>query len=166
MKSILDVMPNGVYPLPKLNPISPVLRLRVQLHHLRLDDELAHGADPHSSPELALRADQLMRGRERIAVAIERALDSARRPGPVFSARVPVRRDQALECSSEILALTERLREDPIDVRGVAMASRLVHDGASALYLDGGPSLLYTVRSARLALDPIGERFYDVPVAA
>jgi hypothetical protein len=159
-------MPNGVYPLPKLNPVSPLLRLRVQLHHLRLDDDLAHGADPHSSPELALRADQLLRGRERIAVAIERALDSARRPGPVFSARVPVRRAEALECSGEIVALTERLREDPVDVRGVAMASRLAHDGASPLYVDGGPSLLYAVRSARLALDPIGERFEEVSVAA
>jgi hypothetical protein len=163
---MLDVMPNGVYPLPKLNPVSPLLRLRVQLHHLRLDDDLAHGADPHSSPELALRADQLLRGRERIAVAIERALESARRPGPVFSARVPVRRAEALECSGEIVALTERLREDPVDVRGVAMASGLAHDGASPLYLDGSPSLLYAVRSARLALDPIGERFEEVPVAA
>jgi hypothetical protein len=140
--------------------------MRVQLHRFGLDDELAHGADPHSSPELALRADQLLRARERIAVSIERALDSARRSRPVLTARVPVRRDQALECSDEIVALTERLREDPVDVRGVAMASRLVYDGASPLYLDGGPSLLYAVRSARLALDPIGERFEDVPVAA
>jgi hypothetical protein len=46
------------------------------------------------------------------------------------------------------------------------MASRLVHDGGSALYFDGGTSLRYAVRAARLALDPIGERFYDVPVAA
>ena len=138
----------------------------MQLRRFRLDDQLAHGANPHSNPALSLRADQLLRHRERIAVAIERALDSARRPAPVLSARVPVRRDQALDCSGEILALTERLREDPVDVRGVAMASCLVHDGASALYLDRGPSLLYAVRAARLALDPIGERFYDMPVAA
>jgi hypothetical protein len=146
--------------------ITPLTRLRVQLHRFRLEDELAHGADPHSSPDLALRADQLLGSRERIAVAIERALDSARRPAPVFTARVPVRRDQALECSGEILALTKRLREEPVDVRGVAMASRLVHDGGSALYIDSGPSLQYALRSARLALDPIGERFEDVPAAA
>jgi hypothetical protein len=77
-----------------------------------------------------------------------------------------VRRDQALECAGEILALAGRLREDPVDVRGVAMAWVLVHDGASALYFDRGPSLRYAVRSARLALDPIGERHYDVPAAA
>jgi hypothetical protein len=79
---------------------------------------------------------------------------------------VPVRRDEALDCTGEILALTERLRDDLVDVHGVAMASRLVFDGSSPLYYVGGPSLKHAVRSARLALDPIGELVEDFPVAA
>ena len=158
-------MPNGVYPLPKINPISPALRLRVRMHRFALDDQLAHGANPRSSRELSLRAQQLLGGRERLATELEGALESARRPS-VFSARVRVRRAQALECAGEIGALADRLREDRVDVHGVAMTSNLLHDGASPLYHDSGVSLLYAVRSARLALDPIGERYYDVPVAA
>jgi len=135
------------------------------MHRFALDDRLAHGANPRSSRELSLRAQQLLSNRERLAAAIEGALESARRPA-VFSARVPVRRQQALECAGELHALADRLRQDRVDVHGVAMASNLLHDGASPLYHDNGVSLLYAVRSARLALDPIGERYYDVPVAA
>jgi hypothetical protein len=159
-------MPNGAYPLPKINPISPALRLRVRIHRFGLDDQLAHGANPRSSRELSLRAQQLLSERGSLADGLERALESARRPSPVFSARVPVRREQALGAADEIHWLADGLRQDRVDVHGVAMASHLLHDGASPLYHDSGPSLLYAVRSARLALDPIGESFEDVPVAA
>ena len=158
-------MPNGVYPPPKINPISPALRLRVRMHRFDLDDQLAHGANPRSTRELSLRTQQLLSERERLAAGIERALESARRPS-VFSARIPVRREQTLECAGEIHALADRLRRDRLDVHGVAMTSQLLHDGASPLYHDSGVSLLYAVRSGRLALDPIGESFEDVPVAA
>ena len=132
-----------------------------------LDEQLAHGADPASSPELGLRAEQLLRDRAKLAVAIERALDSARRPALHLSPRVPVRRASVLDCAGELIALSERLRESgPTDPRGVAMVSLLVHDGAGPLYADKGVTLRYSVRSARLALDPLGEAFTDVPLAA
>ena len=159
-------MPTSVYPVPKPNPISPLLRLRVRIHRFGLDDRLAHGANPRSSRELTLRAQQLTSESNRLADAIEGALESARRPAPLLSARVPVRREAALECAAEIRALADRLRADRVDVQGVAMTSQLLHDGASPLYHDSGPSLLYAVRSARLALDPIGQPVEDVPAAA
>lgn len=159
--SILGGMPNGVYPVPKINPISPALRLRVRMHRFGLDDQLAHGANPRSGRELSVRAQQLLSDRGGLADAIERALESARRPPRVWSASIPVRREQALAAADELEWLADRLRQDRVDVHGVAMASQLLHDGASPLYHDSGPSLLYAVRSARLAMDPIGESFQD-----
>lgn len=159
-------MPTSVYPIPKPNPISPLLRLRVRMHRFGLDDQLAHGANPRSTRELSLRAQQLVADRTRVAAAIEGAVDAARNPSPVLTARVPVRREAVLECAGEIRSLADRLRQDPVDVHGIAMTSQLLHDGGSPLYHADGPSLLYAIRSARLALDPIGQSFEDFPVAA
>jgi hypothetical protein len=164
---MLWCMPNGVYPIPKkLNQI-PALRLRVRLNRLHLDDRLAQGADPASSPELRLRAAQLLDDRAELAAAVERSIHDARRPAPAFSARAPVRRAELLDCVDDLVALAERLRQaGPMDVRGVAMARVLLTDGGSPLYRSSDVSLRYAVRSARLALDPVGEIVADVPVAA
>jgi hypothetical protein len=43
----------------------------------------------------------------------------------------------------------------PVDVQGLAMTSILLSDGASPLY-NGEWPLAHPVRSARLALDPVG----------
>ena len=158
-------MPNGVYPVPKR--LSLGLWLRVRVNRLPLDDRLAHGAGPTSSDALALRADQLMRERLELAGMIERALESARRPAPAFSAQAPLRREEIRDCADDLLALAHRLREAvPTDVRGVALASCLLTDGASPLYLERAGSLRYAVRSARLALDPVGVPVAAVPAAA
>jgi hypothetical protein len=166
---MLSCMPNGVYPVPRtLNQLpTAALRLRVRLSRLELDDRLAHGADPTSTPELRLRAAQLLEQRAEVASAVERSIGDARRPTPVFSARVPLRRAELLECAGDLAALAQRLRQGgPADVRGVAMARVLMTDGASPLYLKSDVSLRYAVRSARLALDPLGDAVEDVPVAA
>jgi hypothetical protein len=53
--------------------------------------------------------------------------------------------------------VVERLRDErPIDVQGAALTSELLSDGAGPLYVESGHSLRYTVRVARLALDPLG----------
>jgi hypothetical protein len=166
---MLSCMPNGVYPVPRnLNQLpAAALRLRVRLSRLELDDRLAQGADPSSSLELRLRAAQLLDQRAELASAVERSIGDARRATPVFSARVPLRRAEMLECAGDLAALAERLRHGgPADVRGVAMARVLLTDGTSPLYLKSDVSLRYSVRAARLALDPLGEAVEDVRVAA
>lgn len=162
------VMPNGVYPVPKSTPRPRLgLRLRVHLNRLPLDDRLAHGDGAASSDELALRAAQLLRERFKLAARIEGTLESAHRPTASFSAQAPVRRQDVRDCAEDLQALAHRLREAvPTDFRGIAMTSCLLTDGASPLYIDTGMSLRFAVRSARLALDPVGEAFEDVAVAA
>jgi hypothetical protein len=147
---------------------NPFTRIHVRTHRFALDEHLAEGADPESTAALGLRSMQLLRGRAGLASALERAAESARNPGPAFSARVPVRRAEVIDCAEDIEALAERLREPgPTSVRGIAMVSQLLHDGASPLYTDRGASLRYALRSARLALDPLSdEAFVEVPIAA
>ena len=48
---------------------------------------------------------------------------------------MPLNRDEILGARDELGALAERLRDDtPSPVRGLAIATLLVHDGASPLY--------------------------------
>ena len=156
-------MPNGVFPVPRFrfeengSTSSAWLRLRVLISRDDLDHQLARGADPLGSGALSLRAEQLSRGRTRLADRIERVLEDARTPAPPFTAVVPVRRAQVLVCADDLLALARRLSDDqPVDVQGVAQAAILLSDGASPLY-GGDRSLAHAVRATRLALDPIGE---------
>ncbi|MEA2330981.1 MAG: hypothetical protein QOH58_1119 [Thermoleophilaceae bacterium] len=173
-------MPNGIYPVsefrlrddsrttPRPPRRTPVwLSLRALWHRARLDDLLARGISPAGSKELEWRAAQLLRGRSTLAAAVESTLERAHRPSPPFSTEVRLRRGEVLDCADDLLALTRRLRDGrPIDVQGAAMTSRLVTDGASPLYFEGDLSLRYAVRSARLALDPLGAAIQNLPAAA
>ena len=131
---------------------------------------LAHGADPASDRALELRADRTcsVTNRQRLARALERVVRDARQPAPLIRPQVPVRRAAIRDCAQDLEALIRRLRDgEPVDPRGIALTDRLLTDGASPLYYDaGGPSLSYTIRSARLALDPLGLDLPDVPAAA
>jgi hypothetical protein len=175
-----DHMPNGIYPVPKfryqdkqrtsaregLRP-SVALRLRVAWHRERLDQHLARGVDPAASKELELRAAQLLHSRGQLANRVDSALEHARTQGAPFTAEVPVRRADVRDCAEDLLALARRLRDEaPIDVQGAAMTSRLLTDGCSPLYRDSDQSLRYTVRVARLALDPVGAAKEDLAAAA
>ena len=91
----------------------PLLRLRVWRNAVELDLELAAGADPSSSPELALRAQQLLRWRFRTRLA-QRVAQMAR--------GLPDR-----ELSEEMYGLAARVsRVNDRDVVPVATASCLV----------------------------------------
>ena len=73
-----------------------LLRLRTRRHRDALDDKLAFGADPITSPELALRAAQLRSraGRDEIAAGLERVLhEVSDRWPPAVSHIVPLRYD-------------------------------------------------------------------------
>jgi hypothetical protein len=174
-----DHVPNGIYPVPKFRlpdsrriasrqgrRASVALRLRVAWHRDRLDQHLARGVDPTASKQLELRAAQLLHRRGQLANSVEGVLEHARTRAR-FTAEVPVRRADVRDCAEDLLALARRLRDDqPIDVQGAALTSRLLTDGCGPLYLDSDCSLRYTVRVARLALDPVGAATEGLAAAA
>ncbi|MFL5853880.1 MAG: hypothetical protein ACJ77G_15560 [Solirubrobacteraceae bacterium] len=137
--------------------MSLLLHIRTRWQRYDLDERLAAGAVPAVSPELELRAGQLMSTseRERIASGIEQSVAQAVSQWPPAAAQfVPLGSPQIRECAPELLAIALRLRDDePVDVRGVAMASQLLSDGAGPLYRDGRGDLLHRARSVRLTLD-------------
>src|SRR5919112_172551 len=91
-------MPNGVFPVPRFRPDTDRdrprrsnlgTRLRTWRQQARLDEQLASGADPASSSELALRATQLQSAavRDRLANSLEDLLGRAH--GPNLGAFTP-----------------------------------------------------------------------------
>lgn len=113
------------------------LRARVWWQWPTLARELAAGGDPNATAELAVLARQLigLRAQQRLADTLERVMTAAsRRPRPP-SAKVPLNREEILGARDELAALAERLRDGtPAPVQGLAIATLLVHDGASPLY--------------------------------
>lgn len=172
-------MPPGVFPVPKFRTTgrrsartdaSLALRLRTRWRRNRLDEKLAHGADPGTSAELRLRAAQLRSPAERarLANALVEALGEARGPNlGAFTANARRRDASIREYANDLLALVLRLRDDQtVDVRGAAMAALLVHDDASPLHRSRGQDLKHEVRAARLALDATGSNTQDLATAA
>lgn len=137
--------------------MSILLHIRTRWQRYDLDERLASGAAPTASPELELRARQLMSTseRERIATGIEQSVAQAVAQWPPAAAQfIPLGSPRIRDCAPELLTIAGRLRDDePVDVRGVAMASQLLSDGAGPLYRDGRGDLLHRARSVRLALD-------------
>ena len=159
-------VPNGIFPIPQFaSQASPAadgraslyLRMRTRWRRDRLDEELASGVDPGSSPELSVRAEQLrsQEVRARLANAIVEKLGTAHEPNlgrftPAGGRQHAVIREYA----DNLRALVARLRDDqPIDLQGAALTARLVNDRTSPLHRQGSDSLGSAVLSARLALD-------------
>jgi hypothetical protein len=132
------------------------LRLRVSTQSTVLDNELARGASPLRSCELALRARQLVepKRRERLASALESLCEHAQRASSTTSI-VPLPRREITEASASLLALAQRLRDrGPIYAGGAAMISVLLRDGTGPAYTAGaGPELRRGLRAAAAALD-------------
>jgi hypothetical protein len=162
-------MPTGISPVHSFHQhrgaprsLRPSLWRRVKIlwKRDRLDEQLAHGADPNATPELRRRAAHLVStpGRVELADALESVVrDDRGRQAAVHA------------CAGDLLALAERLRDErPIDVRGAAITRRLVADlirarpvgrvpfrGRGVPYgADAESSLQEAVRSAQLALEP------------
>jgi hypothetical protein len=129
-------------------PASLPLRLRVLLHRARLDKMLIEGADPVATSELTVRAYQLTRAshRRQLAASIEDVLASAssrRRRSP---SAAPLARDGIAAARPELAELSRALREEPVaGARGVALARRILTDGAGPLYVDSGDGALRRV---------------------
>ncbi len=66
----------------------------VWLRKSSLDRRIALGADPHESPELARRAQQLSSPRSRagLAAGLCRMVEAAEKPHPVMTSQVPLNR--------------------------------------------------------------------------
>lgn len=116
------------------------LRLRVALRWRQLDAALAEGADPTDDPALALRARRLeeLRTRKAVARTLKNLLDAAQEPPSAWhkgDPRPPLQRQAILAARSELLALTERLKQ-PGDVppQAVALATQFAWDSASPIY--------------------------------
>jgi hypothetical protein len=122
-------------------------RLRIAAHAQRLDNELAAGASPAFSDELAVRAEQLLAGRADVARGLRRAAAGGGRGFPVCSAAW-------LDAKPALLALADDLTDftDPAP-RGVALARQLLVDPDGPVYRPGEPSeLRATAEAARGAL--------------
>ena len=122
-------------------------RLRLAVRQKRLDDELAAGASPAFSDELALRAQQLLHRRADIAHGLRSAAAGSNRAFPVCSAAW-------LDAKPALLALADALDDftDPAP-RGLALASQLLADPSGPLYDPGEPGQLRAaVEAARHAL--------------
>jgi len=116
---------------------SALVRLVARLRASRLDRALVDGADPTSSPALAVHVELLesRRGREAAASAIYQTVKDACVGMPSFAYRVPGSREAVRRNRRELLDLAAELRQ-PVHVsaRGVAATRILIQDGTGPLY--------------------------------
>ncbi len=118
----------------------PWARLLARLLAPWLDGRLASGTAPESGPLLAARAERLTSAPGRWAVAQDwrDLLRQASRPVPLRDPRVPLCRDRIIAAEGELRSMLAALSVPlPVPARGVAMASRLLSDGAGPLYNPG-----------------------------
>jgi hypothetical protein len=111
-------------------------RVRARLFGRSIDDRLLAGISPYEDGALAARRELLVgvRYRTRVAAALRRMVDRARRPQP-FQPAIPVRSKEVLETEDEILSLADELEHIPdANPRGVILASLLLTDGTSPVY--------------------------------
>jgi hypothetical protein len=154
-------MSSGVYPISTqirnaLTRPSLAVRIRTRMNRAWLDQAIAEGADPTSSPELALRAAQLTShaGRLRLAEGVARLLDGATESG---DSRNTPRRSQAeiWNSAEDLLRVALRLQAQwqPITPRGAAKTAELLRAVAGP---DGGSrvNLRAAARSTRRLVDP------------
>jgi hypothetical protein len=112
------------------------LRARVRLARRVLDREIARGASPRDSRELALRVDQLTSAPERhtLAACLENILAAAEECRADPGSRVVLDHAAVIVARGEILTLIELLRsEAQLDARGVALGRLLIADPVGPL---------------------------------
>lgn len=138
------------------------LRLRVLMRRTWLDRQLAEGRNPETDPALGLRARELTgrRTRDTLARALFGVVGRAEQP-PRLSAAVPLNNGAIVEARAFLIQLANRLEDPaPVSPRGMAMAWRLITDGASSLHSAGinesqssFPALENELRAILSALD-------------
>ena len=141
----------------RLGPL--LLRAHVAVRHRVLTRRLAEGADPLSSPALALRARQLTsdRSRRSLGRSLRHAVFDAHHPAPARRAFGLMRRGAVIDAEAAIDRLVKRLRSPvPITAEGAAMVERMLSDGRwSPMYSPSGPGALrWMVVVVTAALEP------------
>jgi hypothetical protein len=137
------------------------IRARVRLRRFALDKQLARGADPRSSAELARRAKELCEPklRRRLSSDIERAIEDASAGPRYLTASIPLNRGSVRLCQDSLLGLAQDLRSPgPVYASGVALVRLMLLDGASPLYMPSDErELLEEVHRAHAALNGLAE---------
>ncbi|HTU86892.1 MAG TPA: hypothetical protein VMF57_15050 [Solirubrobacteraceae bacterium] len=146
------------------------VRMRVAAKRTFLTRQLAQGADPSSTPELALRAYQLTsdRNRRRLARTLRRAISEARDPAVTRRMVSIINRYAIFEAGDAIQQTIARLASpDPVEVKGMAMLEQIVTDGlTSPLYNRAEPGTLRRqLLVTKAELDPTPSP-HDLPIAA
>ncbi len=148
---------------------SVALRTRVAVKRDALTRELAAGAPPELSPELGLRAAQLVspRARRQMARTWRSTLKEAHQP-PLRRAYFSIiRRSAVINAEDAINALIARLTTGrPVAAQGMASLHRVMTDGMeSPLYAPAEPGTLRReIMLATEAMDP--EQDERLPIAA
>ena len=122
----------------------------------RLDDRLAHGADPHGDVLLQARAAWLTspERRARLADALLGTVDQARETGAVVDTRVAVAKYAVLDAEPHIVRLADALQSRRnVDAGPVARVRRLLADGKGALYTGEGLGAVVAGLAAELEGD-------------
>jgi hypothetical protein len=146
----------GAAPPRRLDSHTPLaLRARVFIRRGKLDGLLAAGADPSWDLELSLRARQISAPRRRrvLAKSIERAVEEAHRPSR-WTCKAPMDRRAVRGATPELTALAVELTFQAAPAaQGVALATQLLRDPDSPLYVHGaGEALRVGAVIARRAL--------------
>jgi hypothetical protein len=124
------------------------VRLSVRFRRRSFNRQLAGGADPSRSPELTLRAWQLVQpsSRRRVSRSLRQAVFQAqdhRLNG--LSSVVPVSRRAVTEWSQGLLGVADAIEEfDRVSACGIARALELITDGTGPLYNPAAEYLLGT----------------------
>lgn len=144
-------------------------RMHTGVSRSRLTRELAGGANPGSSPELALRAAQLTgeRNRERVVKTLRRAISEAYSPRLLRYTLVD--RAAVRDAEDAINAMIARLSyARPVRVQGMAIVERMLTNADnSPLYGSDHPDDLRELLQAALAeLDPAVETEHEFALAA
>jgi hypothetical protein len=118
------------------------LRVHVFLNRWSLDHRLAMGERAEYDPALALRAQQLMGDKMRRSLArlLRRNMRLAYEPRR-WGSSTPLDRSAVADAAPLIDGIARRLTAPaPVGVRGVALISDMLGDGASPLYDPGWTS--------------------------
>ncbi len=139
------------------------LRVVVTLRRNSLTHELAAGGSRPASPELTLRAAQLigLRARRQLVRNLRRLLKEARQT-QLMRATIIDRR-AVVEAEEAVNALIARLSDNmPVAVQGMAMLELLLTDGASSpLYNAAEPDALR--RQIVVATETMDPEFSELP---
>jgi len=134
------------------------LRLGARLFATSLDQRLAIGVHPATSPLLAVRSQQIVAARYRRGIAESwlRLLIEARPRYNPFGLAVPIVRSAVLSAQERIRSLAEALVSPLASVRGVAMSIAMLRDGSGPIFNPDSPTnLTDAVEEIIAQLNPI-----------